>query len=123
MSPMNAFIQEFKTFALKGNAIDLAVGVVIGTAFGKIVSSLVDDIFMPVLGLMTNRVDFTDLALTFGNTSIRYGMFANNLLNFILVALALFLVVKQLNRLIRKRQAAECAELDKDKEIAAKKQP
>jgi large conductance mechanosensitive channel len=107
---MNAFIEEFKTFALKGNAIDLAVGVVIGTAFGKIVSSLVDDIFMPILGLLTNRVDFSNQALNIGSTSIRYGMFANNLLNFVLVALAMFLVVKQMNRLMRKREK-ECEQI------------
>lgn len=108
---MKAFIEEFKTFALKGNAVDLAVGVVIGTAFAKIVSSLVDDIFMPVLGLLTNRVDFSELSITVGQSTVRYGLFFNNLINFILVAFALFLLIKQLNRLMRKREAENCEKI------------
>lgn len=98
---MKTMIEEFKAFALKGNAIELAVGVVIGTAFAKIVSSLVDDIFMPVLGLIINRVDFSALAITVGDASVRYGMFINNAVNFTLVAFAMFIVIKQINRLCK----------------------
>lgn len=105
---MKTMIEEFKAFALKGNAIELAVGVVIGTAFGKIVSSLVDDIFMPVLGLIINRVDFSSLAITVGSASVRYGQFINNAVNFTLVAFAMFIVIKQINRLCK--NDPECAE-------------
>lgn len=107
---MKKIVDEFKVFALKGNAIDLAVGVVIGTAFGKIVTSLVDDIFMPVLGLIINRVDFSSLAVTVGSASIRYGQFTNNLVNFLLVAFALFLMIKQINRLTKKEEIAKATE-------------
>ena len=105
---MKTMIEEFKAFALKGNAIELAVGVVIGTAFGKIVSSLVDDIFMPVLGLLINRVDFSTLAITIGDASVRYGLFINNAVNFLLVAFAIFIVIKQVNRMCAK-DPASCA--------------
>ena len=107
---MKTMIEEFKAFALKGNAIELAVGVVIGTAFAKIVSSLVDDIFMPILGLIINRVDFSSLAITVGSASVRYGQFINNAVNFTLVAFAMFIVIKQINRLCAKNPEACAAE-------------
>ncbi len=98
---------EFKEFAVKGNAIDLAVGVVIGAAFGRIISSLVGDIIMPPLGLAVGRISFTDLALRIGTDPagkpvlFRYGAFIQTILDFLIVALALFLLVKAINRLKR----------------------
>lgn len=98
---MKGFIEEFKAFAIKGNAIDLAVGVVIGAAFGKIVSSIVDDLVMPIVGVLTGGIDFSDMAWQIPGTEamLRYGAFANVILNFLIVAFAIFVVVKQLARL------------------------
>ena len=98
---------EFKEFAMKGSVIDLAVGVVIGAAFGKIVSSLVGDIIMPPLGLVIGSVNFTDLALQIGTNPagkpvlFRYGAFIQTVFEFAIVALALFMVIKAINRLKR----------------------
>ncbi len=92
---MKNFIEEFKLFALKGNVMDLAVGVIIGAAFGKIVTSLVDDIIMPTVGLIIGKVDFSSLMFD----GIRYGNFLNNVVNFLIVATAIFFVVKNLNKL------------------------
>jgi large conductance mechanosensitive channel len=99
-------IEEFKTFAIKGNAFDLAVGVVIGAAFTSITNSLVNDVLNPFLGLLTGNIDFSDKAIvlreateTASAVSLNYGMFLNTILNFIIVAFALFLVVKQINKL------------------------
>jgi large conductance mechanosensitive channel len=93
-------LKEFKEFAVKGNAIDMAVGLVIGAAFGKIVSSLVNDIIMPPIGLLLGKVDFSSLAIHLNEkTAIKYGMFINTLLDFVIVAFAIFLVIKQINRL------------------------
>ncbi len=98
---------EFKEFAMKGNVIDLAVGVVIGAAFGKIVSSLVADIIMPPLGLAVGRVNFTELAVRIGTDPAgkpvlwRYGAFIQTVFEFVLIALALFIMIKGINRLKR----------------------
>ena len=95
-------LKEFKDFAVKGNAIDMAVGIVIGAAFGKIVTSLVNDIIMPPIGMLLGKVDFSGLVLQFNEkTAIKYGIFINNILDFVIVAFAIFLVVKQVNRLNR----------------------
>ena len=102
---ISKFLSEFKKFAVKGDAIDLAVGVVVGGAFGKIVTSLVNDIIMPPLGILIGQVDFSTLGVTLGigkdgkPVMIRYGMFINTLLDFTIVAFAIFLVVSLLNRL------------------------
>jgi large conductance mechanosensitive channel len=104
---------EFKKFAIKGNALDLAVGVIIGAAFGKIVSSLVDDVLMPPLGLIIGKVDFSSLFLSLsgmhydslpaakaaGAPTINYGVFLNNVISFLIVAFAVFILVQQINRL------------------------
>jgi large conductance mechanosensitive channel len=108
-------LKEFKEFAVRGNVLDLAVGVILGAAFGKIVTSLVDDILMPPLGLLLGRVDFTNLyipltgqhyaslaqAKTAGAPTINYGLFLNSLVSFLLVAFAVFLIVRQVNRMRR----------------------
>lgn len=91
--------KEFKEFALKGNVIDLAIGVIIATAFQKIVSSLVSDIIMPLISLITTDIDFSDLALTIGNVSIKYGNFITAIIDFLIVAFCLFLFVKYMNKL------------------------
>lgn len=111
-------IKEFKEFAVKGNVIDLAVGVIIGGAFNKIVSSLVDDIVMPPIGMIIGRVDFTNLFFTLGPeeyatlaeaqkagaATINYGQFINNVIQFIIMAFVIFLIIRQINRLKRKEE-------------------
>jgi large conductance mechanosensitive channel len=98
-------LKEFKEFALRGNVIDLAVGVVIGAAFNAIVSSLVADVFMPIIGILTGGLDFSSLAYTFGKANIAYGKFIQAIFIFIITAFALFLFVKGINRLKRKEEA------------------
>ncbi|MDD3793229.1 MAG: large conductance mechanosensitive channel protein MscL [Candidatus Gracilibacteria bacterium] len=92
------FIGDFKKFALKGNVIDLAVAVVIGTAFGKIVSSLVADIITPVFGIVLGGVDFTSLKYTIGDSSITYGNFLQSIFDFIIIAFAIFIFVSILSK-------------------------
>lgn len=107
-----SILSEFKAFALRGNVVDLAVGVIIGAAFGKIVSSLVGDVAMPLLGLLVGGVDFSELALTLRvastdqpGVSLAYGRFIQSLFDFLLVALAIFLAIRALNRLQRREAA------------------
>jgi large conductance mechanosensitive channel len=118
-----SFIQEFKDFAMRGNVVDLAVGVVIGGAFGKIVDSLVKDIIMPMVGAMMGGVDFKQLYINLGATAydtmelaekagaplIKYGMFINSMVDFLIIALAIFVAVKAINSLKRKEEAAPAA--------------
>ena len=94
-----SFVSEFKEFAVKGNAMDLAVGVIIGAAFGKIVTSLVDDIIMPLVGLLIGGVDFKGLAFTVGSATVKYGNFIQNIFDFIIVALAIFMAIKAINKM------------------------
>ncbi|MED0947585.1 large-conductance mechanosensitive channel protein MscL [Bacillus mobilis] len=98
---------EFKKFAFKGNVIDLAVGVVIGAAFGKIVSSLVKDIITPLLGMVLGGVNFTDLKITFGKSSIMYGNFIQTIFDFLIIAAAIFMFIKVFNKLTSKREEEE----------------
>ena len=100
------FIKEFKEFASKGNVMDMAVGVIIGGAFGKIVSSLVDDIIMPVVGVATGGVDFTALAAKVGDAEIKYGMFIQNIIDFLIIALSIFCVIKAINKFKKKEEPA-----------------
>jgi large conductance mechanosensitive channel len=107
-----SIVKEFKEFAVKGNVIDLAVGVIIGAAFGKIVSSFVSDVVMPPLGLLTSGADFKDLAVTLHAAEgdkpavlLKYGVFLQSVFDFLLVAIVIFLVVKLINRLKREEQA------------------
>jgi large conductance mechanosensitive channel len=111
-------LQEFKTFAMRGNVIDLAVGVVIGGAFGKIVTSLVDQIIMPPIGWITGGIDFSDLkwilrpadnsdpAHKVAEVAVQYGAFINTLIQFLIIAFAIFLVVKFINRVTRREEVA-----------------
>lgn len=98
--------KEFREFAVKGNVVDLAVGIIIGGAFGKIVSSLVGDVIMPAVGLLVGGVDFSGLALTVGAATIKYGVFLQTVVDFTIVAFSIFLVVKGMNALKRKEQAS-----------------
>lgn len=101
-------LKEFQEFAVKGNAIDMAVGLVVGAAFGKIVTSLVNDIIMPPIGLLLGKVDFSSLAIHLNEkTAVKYGSFINTVLDFVIVAFAIFLVVKQINRLKKAPPPAE----------------
>ncbi len=114
-------LEEFKKFALRGNVIDLAVGVIIGTAFGKIVSSLVSDIIMPPLGLLLGKVDFSNLFISLsgqkyasladaqaaGAATLNYGLFINNVINFIILAFVIFLMIRAINRLTVKKEQVE----------------
>ncbi len=104
-------LQEFKTFAVKGNMVDMAVGIIIGAAFGKIVASLVKDVIMPPLGILIGGVDFSDLAITLkeaaGDTvavTLNYGMFIQTVFDFLIVAAAIFVAVKVINRLKKQEE-------------------
>ena len=104
-----SIIKEFKEFAVKGNAVDMAVGIIIGAAFGKIVSSLVTDVIMPPIGLLLGGVDFKNLAVTLKEAVgeapavlLRYGLFINNVIDFLIVAFVIFMVVKGINSLKKK---------------------
>lgn len=99
------FIQEFKDFAVKGNAFDLAIGVVIGAAFGKIVSSIVDDLIMPIVGVLTGGIDFKGLVFQVGEAKITYGNFIQNVFDFLIIAFSIFLIVKAINSRKRKEVA------------------
>jgi len=96
-------IQEFRTFAMKGNVVDMAVGIIIGAGFGKIVSSLVTDIIMPPIGLLVGGIDFSGLSVSLRQgVVIKYGMFINTVIDFTIVAFAIFLIIKTMNRLKKK---------------------
>ena len=103
---MKGFVEEFKAFAMRGNVVDLAVAVVIGAAFGKIVSSLVENIFMPVIGVLVGGVDFTGWALAVGDVNITYGAFIQSVFDFVIVAFVIFMVVKAMTKLQKKEEAA-----------------
>ena len=96
---MKKILNEFKKFISKGNALDLAVGVVVGGAFSKIVSSLVNDVIMPLIGVIIGGIDFTNLSLKVGEATVNYGMFIQNIIDFLIISFCIFLVVKALNTL------------------------
>jgi large conductance mechanosensitive channel len=100
-------LKEFKAFIARGNVVDLAVAVIIGGAFGVIIRSLVDDIFMPAVGMLIGGIDFSGLAFTVGEEQILYGNFIQAVVNFLIIAFALFLVVRTINRFKRNEEAAE----------------
>ena len=135
--------KEFKEFAMRGNVVDLAVGVIIGAAFGKIVSSLVDDIIMPPIGLALHGVDFSNLFITLGHqhfdsladakkagaATLNYGLFLNSIINFLIVAFCVFILVQQVNRWTKKPAPAaapstkECPQCAMSIPINAKRCP
>ncbi len=97
-------IKEFKEFISRGNVIDLAVGVIIGGAFGKIVSSLVADLIMPLIGIISGGIDFKELSLTIGAEKIMYGSFIQSLVDFFIIAICIFLIIKLLNKFKKKNE-------------------
>jgi large conductance mechanosensitive channel len=103
-----SIVKEFREFAIKGNVVDLAVGVIIGAAFGKIVASLVEDVIMPLVGSLMGGVDFSGLALKLGSATLKYGKFIQTCLDFLIIAWAIFIMVKLVNRL-KREQAAPAA--------------
>jgi len=121
-------LKEFKEFAMRGNVLDMAVGIIIGAAFGKIVSSFVADVLMPPIGLLLGKVDFSNLFLNLsgqsypsldaakaaGAPTLNYGMFLNTVIDFVIVAFAIFLLIKQVNRLMPKKEEAPAAPSTKD---------
>jgi len=113
-----SIIREFKEFAMRGNVVDMAVGIIIGSAFGKIVTSLVNDIIMPPIGLLLGGVDFKSFAITIKQATadapavaIRYGMFINVIVDFVIVAFVLFGIIKLMNTLKKKKEVAPAAPL------------
>ena len=119
-------LKEFKTFIMKGNVLDMAIGIIMGTAFGAIIKSLVDDIIMPPIGLLLGNINFADLFINLtgkaypslkaakdaGAATINYGLFLNTVINFIIVAIVMFLLVRQINRM--KREPAPAAPTTKE---------
>src|ERR1700742_1678895 len=112
-----AIIKEFKEFAMRGNVVDLAVGVIIGAAFGKIVTSLVSDIIMPPIGMVTGGIDFKDVKYVLKpavgktpETAINYGLFINNVIDFLIVAFCIFLIVKGINSLKKQEETTVLAQ-------------
>ncbi len=110
-------IKEFKEFISKGSVLDLAVGVIIGGTFGKIVSSLVNDVLMPLIGVLIGGIDFTSYTLKIKDASINYGMFIQNILDFLIVAFCIFLVVKFANKLKKKEVKKEAQKEVKSEEV------
>lgn len=102
-------LKEFKKFAMRGNVIDLAIAVVLGAAFTAIVNSLVNDIFMPLLGIIIGGIDFSNLKASVLGVDVLYGNFIQQIVSFILIAFALFLIVKVINRLQREKEVEEAA--------------
>lgn len=121
-------LKEFKEFAMRGNVLDMAIGIIIGAAFGKIVSSFVEDILMPPLGMLLGKVDFSNLFVNLGSqtfdtvaaakeagaATINYGIFFNHIFNFLIVAFAIFLLIRQVNRMKRQEATAPAAPTAKD---------
>lgn len=110
-------IKEFKEFAMRGNVVDMAVGIIIGGAFGKIVSSLVADVIMPPIGVLLGNVDFSQLSFTLKEAVgespavlVKYGVFINTVIDFIIIAFAIFMVIKGMNKMKRKEEPAPAAE-------------
>lgn len=103
----NKVVSEFKEFIAKGNVVDLAVGVIIGGAFGKIVTSIVSDILMPIIGVIIGGHDFTSLKITFGNANIMIGNFIQNVIDFLIIAICIFVIVKVINKIMPKKEEVE----------------
>ena len=110
-------IKEFKEFISRGNVLDLAVGVIIGGAFNKIVTSLVDNILMPLIGLIIGGVDFRSLSFKIKDATIAYGLFIQNIVDFLIVAFTIFMVVKAVNKLMRKKEKKEEAPKGPSEEV------
>lgn len=122
-----SFIQEFKKFAVRGNVLDMAVGVIIGGAFGKIVTSMVNDIIMPVIGIITGKIDVSSLKFTIPSSIVgaepvivKYGQFLQNIINFLIICICVFFMVKVINKLMKKEEAVKPAPKPTPEEILLK---
>lgn len=104
---MKGFMEEFKEFIAKGNVMDMAVGVIIGGAFGKIVSSLVENILMPLIGIILGGVNFSDLSLTVGTAEVKYGIFLQSVFDFLIIAFVIFVMIKQISKVTDKFKKEE----------------
>lgn len=118
------FFKEFKKFALRGNVLDMAVGVIIGGAFGKIVTSLVNDVLLPVIGIATGKIDISKLAITIKEGSegvdpvvVKYGMFLQNIVDFIIICLCIFVMIKLMNSVVKKEEEAKPAPGPSNEEV------
>lgn len=116
-SKLGKGLGDFKKFISRGNVVDMAVGVIIGTAFGKIVSSLVNDVLMPFIGIFLGGVDFSALSITIGEAQIKYGTFIQTIIDFTIIAFTIFVVVKLFERLKRKEEQAPAAPAVKSEDI------
>lgn len=121
---MKKILEEFKKFALKGNAVELAIGVVIGAAFGKIVTSLVSDLINPIIGVLTGGIDFSDKVITLKKATemaeavtLNYGNFITSVIDFIIISFVIFLVVKQMNKLAKKEETKKESKPSKEVEL------
>lgn len=117
MADKKGFIAEFKEFAMKGSIIDVAIGMVIGAAFSAIITSLVEDIIMPLLGIVIGKVDFTALSITIGSAQVMYGEFIQSCVSFLLIALSIFICIKAANK------ARTALERKKEEEVTAEEVP
>lgn len=106
-------LKEFKEFASRGNVMDMAIGVVIGGAFQKIITSLVEDIIMPVVSMLTGNIDFSDMIFEFGGATIKYGNFITAVVNFLIIAFSIFLAITYVNKLNKKMEALKHGKIDK----------
>jgi len=107
---MKNFVGEFKAFAMKGNVMDLAVAVIIGAAFGKITTSLVNNIVMPLLGVILGGIDFTSRAITVGGAEVTYGVFIQSVIEFLIISLVVFVIIKAIRSLEKKEEAKPAEE-------------
>lgn len=114
---INNGISEFREFIMRGNVLDLAVGVIIGAAFGKIVSSLVNDILMPVIGVLIGGLDFSNLSIKFGDAKIMYGSFIQQIIDFLIISLCIFFIVKFISKFTKKSKNEEKQEVKKSEEV------
>lgn len=114
---MSKMLDEFKTFIARGNVVDLAVGVIMGSAFGKIVTSLVDNILMPMIGLITGGINFASLSFAVKDARIYYGIFIQNVIDFLIVAACIFFFIKFINKLTSKKEEQKEEEKKKDEVV------
>ena len=128
-SIMKKFIEDFKKFAMKGNVIDMAVGVVIGGAFGKIVTSLVNDIITPLISMLTGKTNLAELSIplsgekgTDGYVGLMYGQFVQNIIDFLIIALSIFIVIRVIGKFKRKEEIKKEEEVEETKETLSKEQ-
>lgn len=111
------FINDFKDFISRGNVLDMAVGVIIGSAFGKIVTSIVNDILMPIIGVIIGGHDFSSLSIEIGDATINYGMFIQNVIDFLIIAICIFVIVQVVNTIMHKEEPKKEETPKKDEQI------